>query len=124
MSLRDTEKNHSTRPNVTSIAQRLSEKTDWQRPARLRPSPGLNQAGVKGRCMSTAFSTTKAHFGPDIRSALNQATQYLAENHGLSLQEAWEWILQEAMAKRAGLAEVAQAIVTGETVTYCHIAPV
>jgi AmiR/NasT family two-component response regulator len=74
--------------------------------------------------MSTAPSTTQDGSGPDIRSALSQATQYLAANHGISLQKAWEWILQEAMAKRAGLAEVAQAIVAGETVSYRYDVPV
>jgi AmiR/NasT family two-component response regulator len=60
----------------------------------------------------------------DVRSALSQALRGLAENHGLLPQEAWEWILQEAMAKRAGLVEVAQAIVSGETVAYRYNAPV
>jgi AmiR/NasT family two-component response regulator len=109
---------------VTSIAQPFSEKTGWRRPARLQLSPGLNQAGVKGNRMSTDLSTTKADLGPDVRSALSQATQYVAANHGLSPQESWEWILQEAMAKRAGLVEVAQAIVAGETVAYRYDAPV
>ena len=74
--------------------------------------------------MSGSLSTTKAKSGLDVRSALSQATQYLAANHGLSPQTAREWILQEAMAKRAGLVEVAQAIVAGETVAYRYDAPV
>jgi AmiR/NasT family two-component response regulator len=74
--------------------------------------------------VSTASSATKVDFGPDIRSALSQATQCLAVNRGLSLQEARKWIFQQAMAKRAGLAEVAEAIITGETVAYHYNAPV
>jgi hypothetical protein len=79
---------------------------------------------VKGKRVSTASSATKVGPSPDIRTALSQATQCLAVNRGLSPQEAWKWIFQEAMAKRAGLAEVAEAIITGETVAYRYNAPV
>ena len=119
-----TKESHNTRPNVTSIVEPLSEKTGWLRLERLQLSPGPNQVGVKERRMSGALSTTKAEFGMDVRSALSHALRGLAENHGLSPQEAWEWILQEAMSKRSSLIEVAEAIVAGESVVYHYNAPV
>ena len=124
MSPGDTEKNPSARPNMTPLALPLSEKPGWQRLARRQLSSGPNQTGAKGRRMSGPLTTTKAKLGRSVRSALSQATQCLAADYGLSPKESREWILQEAMAKRASLIEVARAIVIGETVAYRYDAPV
>jgi response regulator NasT len=46
----------------------------------------------------------------DTRSALSEATDYLTAYHQCSPQEAQEWILQEARAKKARLETVAREI--------------
>lgn len=60
----------------------------------------------------------------DTRQTLQQATRRLAQDRQMSTQRAREWILQEAQAKRASLAQVAQAIISGQPIPYCHSAPV
>jgi AmiR/NasT family two-component response regulator len=60
----------------------------------------------------------------NARSAFKQATHYLVVNHQLSPQEARARIMQEAMAKRAGLEEVARAVVAGNTVEYHYNTPI
>lgn len=58
-----------------------------------------------------------------IRTMLAQAMEYLIARHGCSPVEARERIEREAVAKRASLNDVAQAIVVGETVSYRQVCP-
>ncbi len=60
----------------------------------------------------------KANSILDVRSAFRQAMRHLVANHDLSPQEAQEWILQEAMAKKASLEEATKAIIARETIEY------
>lgn len=61
---------------------------------------------------------------PDIRSVLEQATEYLVANRHCSAAEAEAWIQQEARAKKACLGEVAKAIIAEETVGYHYDIPI
>lgn len=74
--------------------------------------------------MSKSRPLIKANNILDVRSAFRQATHHLVVNHKLSPQEARKWILQEAMAKKASLKEVAKAIITGEMIEYRYNVPV
>ena len=52
------------------------------------------------------------------RAKINNALNLLSTQHMLSPKKAREWMLQEAMAKKANLDEVAEAILSNKTVTY------
>jgi hypothetical protein len=54
----------------------------------------------------------------DVRSAFRQAVHHLEAKRGFSPQEAREWILQEARAKKASLEAVAKAVIAGSEVEY------
>jgi AmiR/NasT family two-component response regulator len=60
----------------------------------------------------------------EIPNRLRRAARYLAAQYHCSVSEASEWIHQEARAKKASLGEVAEAFLSGRTVTYHHDAPV
>jgi AmiR/NasT family two-component response regulator len=60
----------------------------------------------------------------DIRTALRDATSYLITRKSCSPQQAWDWIQQEARAKRAKLYQVAQAIVHGQPIEYQYDVPI
>jgi AmiR/NasT family two-component response regulator len=60
----------------------------------------------------------------DKRSIITNAVNYLIIRHKVSPKRARQWILQEAMAKRANLDEVAEAVLCNETVNYRYSAPI
>ena len=60
----------------------------------------------------------------DIRMTLSEATIYLITRDRCSSQEAWEWIQQEARAKRAKLYEVALAVVQERPIQYQYSVPI
>ena len=59
----------------------------------------------------------------DVRTAIQNATEYLVAHRNCSPEKALEWIQQEAMAKKAALGIVAAAIITGESVPYRYSVP-
>ncbi len=60
----------------------------------------------------------------DKRSIIANAVNYLIVQQRLSPKKAQEWILQEAMAKKANLDEVAEAVLSNKTVGYHYSAPI
>jgi AmiR/NasT family two-component response regulator len=60
----------------------------------------------------------------EISSLLKQAAGQIAAQHNCTLQEADEWMQQEARAKKASLSEVSAAVLAGRTVDYHYDAPV
>jgi AmiR/NasT family two-component response regulator len=60
----------------------------------------------------------------DIRTALEQATEYLIARRKCTPREAREWIQQEARAKKVCLDRVAKAILLGKKVPYSHDVPI
>jgi len=58
------------------------------------------------------------------RAALNQAVQRLARSRAWSSDQALDWIQQEARAKKAGLVEVAEAVLRGKSVNYHYDVPI
>ncbi len=60
---------------------------------------------------------------PDIRSVLEQATEYLVVHRHCSAEEAEAWIQQEARAKKASLDEVAKAVIAQKAVGYHYDVP-
>jgi hypothetical protein len=58
------------------------------------------------------------------RAIITTAIIQLGTQHKLPPKKAREWILQEAMAKKANLDEVAEAILNDKTVAYRYSAPI
>ena len=58
------------------------------------------------------------------RAIITTAINHLSARHKLSTQKARDWIMQEAMAKKANLDEVAEAILNNQAVTYRYSAPI
>jgi hypothetical protein len=59
----------------------------------------------------------------EIPGLLRQAVARVAAQHNCTLQEADEWIQQEARTKKASLGEVAAAILAGRTADYRYDVP-
>jgi AmiR/NasT family two-component response regulator len=59
----------------------------------------------------------------DVRSRLKQAIDYLVRHRNISPREAHEWVQQEARAKKAGLDEVAQAVLVDRPVPFHYDVP-
>lgn len=60
----------------------------------------------------------------DTCIVLKRATAHLTGRFGFTAADAWQWIEQEARARRASLPEVANAILEGVTVPYRYNVPV
>jgi AmiR/NasT family two-component response regulator len=60
----------------------------------------------------------------DKRSIINSAINHLSIRYKLPPEKAQEWILQEAMAKKATLDQVAEAVLCDKPVEYRYSAPV
>jgi AmiR/NasT family two-component response regulator len=60
----------------------------------------------------------------DTCIALKRAAAHIASRFGYGPSEAWQWIEQEARARRASLPEVASAILQDATVPYRYNVPV
>jgi AmiR/NasT family two-component response regulator len=58
------------------------------------------------------------------RAIISTAVIRLSTQNKLSPEQAREWILQEAMAKKVNLDEVAEAVLNNETVAYRYSAPI
>jgi AmiR/NasT family two-component response regulator len=54
---------------------------------------------------------------------LKRATAHLTDRFGLTPADAWQWIEQEARARRASLPDVASAVLAGETIPYQYNVP-
>ena len=58
------------------------------------------------------------------RAVINTAVAHLSTQRKLSPKKAHEWILQEVMAKRVNLTEVAEAILSDKAIAYRYSAPI
>jgi AmiR/NasT family two-component response regulator len=69
-------------------------------------------------------ATTWVVHAESAREAILSATEFLVAQRNCSRQKAFEWMQQEAMAKRVTLDAVAAAVITGESVAYRHSVPI
>jgi AmiR/NasT family two-component response regulator len=60
----------------------------------------------------------------DILTAIKRATARLVSELHCTPQEAWDWLQQEARAKRAQMHQVARAILKGENPSYYYDVPI
>jgi AmiR/NasT family two-component response regulator len=58
------------------------------------------------------------------RTTLSQAIDHLVTDRELSRTDAFRWIQEEARAKRAGLGDVAQAVINQQPVAYRYDVPI
>jgi AmiR/NasT family two-component response regulator len=57
------------------------------------------------------------------RSAIRQAAECVADRQGLPLEVAQEWLRRQAIAKRAGLEQVARAVIAEQPLDYQYPGP-